>query len=254
MTIIETINGIKHIFATASYSDLPIYIKQYENDKRAGVISLVTAAKKKQLTYDNEKLRLLDMSKFETIYQDKGYINIAGIDEVGRGPVAGPVLSSAVILRPGIDLRLLGINDSKKLSEKKRNFFYDLIQSEAIAIGIGIVEPDIIDKINILEATKLSMKYAVENIKKKPDCLLIDAITLHDINIHQRPIIGGDTKSVSIAAASIIAKVTRDYIMEDYHKIYPNYNFLKNKGYGTKEHMQAIANYGLTPIHRRSFL
>ena len=175
--------------------------------------------------------------------------NIAGIDEVGRGPLAGPVVSAAVILPKDCNLP---VDDSKKLSEKKRNQLFVQIKEQAIAIGIGIIDHEIIDKINILQATKLSMLQAIEKLDIQPDFLLIDALTL-DTKIPQLAIIGGDGKNASIAAASIIAKVTRDSIMVDYHQKYPEYFFHKNKGYGVPAHIAAIKEHGLCTIHRRSF-
>ena len=172
----------------------------------------------------------------------------AGIDEVGRGSLAGPVVSAAVILPENfIDLK-----DSKKLSEKKREFFYELIMKEALAVGIGVIYQDIIDEINILEATKLSMIKAINALSIKPDFLLIDALTLN-INIPQEGVIKGDEKHKEIAAASIIAKVTRDRMMKELHEKYEIYNFMKNKGYGTKEHREAIKKHGYSDFHRKSF-
>jgi len=253
----ETIKDIKEnlekIMQCGDMAAITIAIEKYSKDHRDGVKRLVASYTKKLDNFKKELARLSHMQDYERIYQGKGYRLIAGIDEVGRGPLAGPVVSAAVILPTEISSNFLGINDSKKLSADKRQKFFQIIKQEAIAVGVGIVEHDVIDKINILNATKLSMKYAVGNMEVTPDYLLIDAVALNDIGIPNRPIISGDQKSVSIAAASIIAKVTRDMMMEGYHDMYPEYNFMSNKGYGVAEHVTAIKEYGLTPIHRRSF-
>ena len=212
-----------------------------------------------------EKEALLqEKFNFMKIHEDelynRGALYIAGVDEVGRGPLAGPVVAAAVILPK--DFVLLGINDSKKLSEKKRESFFEIIKEQAIAVGLGLVDNSVIDEINILEATKLAMTKAVFEAEKllfeafgKPiDHLLIDAVTLKNVEISQRNLIKGDENSISIAAASIVAKVTRDNMMSEFHEKYPYYGFDKNKGYGTKAHYEGIANHGICEIHRRSFL
>ncbi len=199
----------------------------------------------------------MDKNKFPTWeleikYQNEGYKNIAGIDEAGRGPLAGPVVAACVILPVGIEIK--GINDSKKLSSKKRNEFFDIIHSNAIDIGVGIISEKIIDDINIYQATILAMKKAISELKQQsPDFLLIDGLCLKNFHIPNDKIIRGDSLSISIAAASIIAKVTRDRIMEEFDKIYPLYNFAKHKGYGTKCHLESIIKYGATNIHRKTF-
>ncbi|MEL7656741.1 MAG: ribonuclease HII [Bacillota bacterium] len=198
------------------------------------------------------RLRLTEMKQIEEELFSGGIQYIAGIDEVGRGPLAGPVVAAAVILPK--DFAILGVDDSKKLSEKKREELYDLIIECAISYSVGIMDNNIIDEINILEATKLAMKQAIEGLAAKPDYILIDALTLKDITIPQRGIIKGDSLSVSIAAASIIAKVTRDRMMDEYHQKYPNYAFDQNKGYGTKAHYLGIDEYGICELHRKSFL
>lgn len=177
---------------------------------------------------------------------------IAGVDEVGRGPLAGPVVAAAVILPPDFDL--LGVNDSKKLSEKRREELFDQIMDRAVAVSIGMRDQQVIDDINILNATKQAMADAIRGLDPQPDIVLIDALELDDIAIPQRGIVKGDAKSVSIAAASIIAKVTRDRMMVDYAAQYPGYAFEKNKGYGTKAHYEGLDRLGTCPIHRRSFL
>lgn len=200
---------------------------------------------------DKEKLRLDEMMNYEKELYEKGIEYIAGIDEAGRGPLCGPVVSAAVILKKGDYIE--GVNDSKKLSEKKREKLFDEINERAVAIGIGIVDENTIDEINILEATRLAMKKAVENLQVKPEHVLVDAEKKVPIEVPYTPIIKGDTLSVSIAAASIIAKVTRDRMLYEMDKKYPEYGLAKNKGYGTKAHVEAIKQYGLTEIHRKSF-
>ena len=196
-----------------------------------------------------ERQRLEGMREFENKYSDLGAV--AGIDEAGRGPLAGPVVACAVILPK--DEEILYLNDSKKLSEKKREELFDIIQEKALAIGIGIVEPKRIDEINILQATYEAMRIALSKLSIRPNLLLNDAVTIPNVDIKQIPLIHGDTLSASIAAASIIAKVTRDRLMLEYDKEYPEYSFSKHKGYGTKLHDEAIKKFGLSKIHRLSF-
>ena len=206
--------------------------------------------KKQQERLEKEIARTKAMSIFEEEYKDYPYI--CGIDEVGRGPLAGPVVAGAVIL-PKDDM-ILYLNDSKKLSEKKREMLYDEIMSRAVATGIGMASPARIDEINILQATYEAMRMAIDNLKVRPDILLNDAVTIPQVDILQVPIIKGDAKSISIAAASIIAKVTRDRLMVEYDKVLPGYDFASNKGYGTKAHIAGLKELGPTPIHRRSFI
>lgn len=206
--------------------------------------------KKQQERLEKEIARTKAMSIFEEEYKDYPYI--CGIDEVGRGPLAGPVVAGAVIL-PKDDM-ILYLNDSKKLSEKKREMLYDEIMNRAIATGIGMASPARIDEINILQATYEAMRMAIDNLKVRPDILLNDAVTIPQVDILQVPIIKGDAKSISIAAASIIAKVTRDRLMVEYDKVLPGYDFASNKGYGTKAHIAGLKELGPTPIHRRSFI
>lgn len=201
--------------------------------------------------FEKEKLRLLGLINYEHKWYDKGLSIIAGIDEAGRGPLAGPVVAGVVVLPKGMLIE--GVNDSKKVSEEKREKLYDVIVKEAISWGVGIVDNNNIDEINILNAAKLAMKIAVEQLKPIPEVLLIDAEKIDMPEIAQESIIKGDAKSHSIAAASIIAKVTRDRMMKEYDEKYPYYGFAKHKGYGTAEHIQAIKKYGLCEIHRRSF-
>ncbi len=192
------------------------------------------------------------MNSFETMAAERGFRNIAGVDEVGRGPLAGPLVAAAVIFPRGYDHPQ--INDSKKLSAVKRKRLHSVILQDAIAVGFGVVEPRLIDEINIHQATILAMKEAVTSLTLQPDYLLIDGLHRLDLPIYQRTVVRGDSLSISIAAASIIAKVSRDLIMETYHCQHPQYNFAKNKGYGTREHQEAIRNYGQCEIHRRSFI
>lgn len=192
----------------------------------------------------------LDNHRYEKKYYNQGYNLIAGVDEVGRGPLVGPVVASAVILPK--DYKLEGLTDSKKLSEKKRDYYYDIIMKDAISIGIGIIDNNIIDKVNIYEATKLAMKEAINNLNPKPEVVLTDAMKL-DIEAPLEPIIKGDIKSITIAAASVIAKVTRDKMMYELDKKYPYYNFKNNKGYPTKDHIAAIEKHGIIKEHRKTY-
>lgn len=197
-----------------------------------------------------ERLRLKEMRIYEEEYGM--YRNICGIDEAGRGPLAGPVVAGAVIL--GEDTEILYLNDSKKLSAKKREELYDEIMEKAVSVGVGIVSPERIDEINILQATYEAMREAVGKLKAKPEILLNDAVVVPGIDIKQVPIVKGDAKSVSVAAASIVAKVTRDRMMAEYEGAYAGYGFAKHKGYGTKEHIESLKRLGPCPIHRRTFI
>lgn len=194
------------------------------------------------------------MSEAENRLREQGYTLICGVDEVGRGPLAGPVMAGAVILPPDTELVIPGVDDSKKVSAKKRAELYDVIREKAIAWAVGAADVETIDRINILQATMLAMRRAIAQLTLQPDALLIDALTLHDISIPQQPIVHGDARSVSIAAASILAKVTRDTLMEELDELYPQYGFRDNKGYGTAAHIAAIREYGPCPIHRRTFI
>lgn len=210
--------------------------------------------RKKEEKLRKELERLEVMSAYEKEYAQ--YTHICGIDEVGRGPLAGPVVACAVVLPK--DVTILYLNDSKKLSEKKRELLYDEIMEKAVAVGIGAVGPARIDEINILQATYEAMRMAIEDLTgklgKKPELLLNDAVTIPEVDIPQVPIIKGDAKSISIAAASIVAKVTRDHLMIEYDQVLPGYDFAKNKGYGTKAHIAGLKELGATPIHRKTFI
>lgn len=205
---------------------------------------------KKAAKLEAEKQRIEAMREYEEMYDTFSYI--CGIDEAGRGPLAGPVVAGAVILPKG--KRILYVNDSKKLSEKKREMLYDVILNEAVSVGVGIVSPERIDEINILNATYEAMREAINNLTVKPDILLNDAVTISGVDIEQVPIIKGDAKSLSIASASIIAKVTRDRLMYHYDELYPEYGFAKHKGYGTKLHTDVLKEIGPCPIHRKTFI
>ena len=246
----KSIGEIKKEFEQADRQTLLSLYEAYADDNRAGVVSLISKYKKKEEKLEEEKKRIENMSIYERKYADFQYI--CGIDEVGRGPLAGPVVAGAVILPKDCDI--LYLNDSKKLSEKMREALYDEIMEKAVATGIGIVGPGRIDEINILQATYAAMRMAIDNLKVRPDLLLNDAVTIPEVDIKQVPIIKGDAKSISIAAASIIAKVTRDRLMVQYEEVLPGYGFASNKGYGSSAHIQAIQEMGATPIHRQSFI
>lgn len=245
------IGFVKEDFAKAkTKEELESFISTYENDARNGVIALVERAKKAIDALEKEIARTEVMKKYE--YENEQYGFVCGIDEVGRGPLAGPVVACAVILPA--NSQILYLNDSKKLSEKKREELYDVIMKEAVAVGIGMRDAGRIDEINILQATYEAMRDAIANLKVKPDVLLNDAVTIPGVEIKQVPIIKGDAKSVSIAAASIVAKVTRDRMMVEYDKEYPGYEFASSKGYGTQKHIEFLKANGPTPLHRRSFI
>ncbi|MER1954517.1 MAG: ribonuclease HII [Desemzia incerta] len=225
-------------------------LKEFRLDARKGVIAAVRSWDKKAEKQQLAQEKLQEMLAYEKRAWAHGKKFIAGVDEVGRGPLAGPVVSAAVILPE--DFNIVGINDSKQLSLVKRNELFDIIQEKALAVGVGIKDAAVIDQVNIYEASKLAMLEAIEQMPIQPDHLLVDAMTL-PLPVSQESIIKGDAKSVSIAAASIIAKVTRDRMMEEYDVMYPGYGFPNNAGYGTKEHLTALEDLGVTPIHRRSF-
>lgn len=250
MDEIYKIGQIKDIFEGIPVAKLPEVIRRFSNDNRAGVIKIVEKYSKVYDKYMLEIERTEKMKEYEKKYDSYEYI--AGIDEVGRGPLAGPVVTCAVILPKDCDI--LYINDSKQLSEKKREELYDIIMEKAVAVGMGIESPEVIDEVNILQATYSAMRKAISNLSVKPDLLLNDAVTIPEVDIKQVPIIKGDAKSISIAAASIVAKVTRDRMMVEFDKMYPGYDFAGNKGYGAASHIEALKKLGPTPIHRRSFI
>lgn len=246
----KNIGDIRNELMAADESELPVFVESYEADQRSGVKTLVAKAKKRIEAYEKELQRTETMKRYEHEYAACGYL--CGIDEVGRGPLAGPVVAGAVILP--MDCKILYLNDSKQLSEKKREELYEVIMRDAVAVAIGCASHERIDEINILQATYEAMREAINKLAVKPDILLNDAVTIPDVDIKQVPIIKGDAKSVSIAAASIVAKVTRDRMMVEYDKVYPEYHFAENKGYGTAAHIDAIKQCGPTPIHRKSFI
>ena len=244
------IGQIKEELKAATEAMLPSFIMAYESDERSGVIKLVEQAKKRLQKLEEERKRIWKLQEYERKYGQ--YTYICGIDEVGRGPLAGPVVAGAVILPKDCDI--LYINDSKKLTAAKREELYDEIMEKAVAAGIGMVSPQRIDEINILQATYEAMREAISKLEPAPDILLNDAVTIPKVTIQQVPIIKGDAKSISIAAASIVAKVTRDRMMVKYDELYPEYHFAENKGYGSAAHIEALRKYGPTPIHRRTFI
>lgn len=246
----KSIQEIKQELEQADTRELSSLLQYYREDERKGVQNLLGKIKREQEKLEQEKLRLENMKIFEKKYESYPYI--AGIDEAGRGPLAGPVVAGAVILPK--DCNILYLNDSKQLSAAKREALYDEIREKAVAYGVGIVSPQRIDEINILQATYEAMRDAINNLKISPELLLVDAVTIPEVSVKQVGIIKGDAKSVSIAAASILAKVTRDRIMVEYEQMYPEYGFAGHKGYGSQAHIAAIRKYGPCPIHRRTFL
>ena len=246
----ESTTQISEKYKALTEVQLQGFIEEYRPDTRKAVAAVVQRAEKRLAALDAERKRMFMMFSFERQYADHSFI--CGIDEVGRGPLAGPVVAGAVILPK--DCSLLYLNDSKQLSEKKREELYDRIMEEAVAVGLGFNSPERIDEINILQATYEAMREAVSKLDPQPDLLLNDAVTIPKVEIPQVPIIKGDAKSASIAAASIVAKVTRDRMMVQYDEIYPEYGFAANKGYGAQAHIDALRKYGPTPIHRRSFI
>jgi ribonuclease HII len=246
----KKINEIKAELQAATFEMLPFFMEEYKEDERAGVKALVRKAETEIAKREAELQRLQLMRAYENEYDMCEYI--CGIDEAGRGPLAGPVVAGAAILPK--DAQILYLNDSKKLSASKRDELYDEIKEKAIAVGVGIVSPERIDEINILQATYEAMRIAIKELGVTPDILLNDAVTIPGVETKQIPIIKGDAKSASIAAASIMAKVTRDRIMEEYDKTYPEYGFAGHKGYGSAAHIDAIKTYGPSPIHRKTFI
>lgn len=246
----KSISQIRQEFDGADEKSGEELCRLYAGDARAGVQNLIARYRRRQDALKKERARLDEMMFYEKKYS--GYERICGIDEAGRGPLAGPVVAGAVILPK--DCEILGVNDSKKLSVKKRELLYDEIMEKAVAVSVGIVSPQRIDEINILQATYEAMREAAAGLGTEPDILLNDAVTIPEVIIPQVPIVKGDAKSVSIAAASIIAKVTRDRIMVEYESRFPGYGFASNKGYGSAEHIEALRRLGPTPIHRNSFI
>ena len=246
----KTIGEIKEEFSAAREADWNAICQMYETDLRSGVQKLVQQYRKKLDALEKEKLRMEQMMQFEHKYEHLGYL--CGIDEVGRGPLAGPVVACAVILPK--DHPILYLNDSKKLTERRRELLYDEIMERAVAVGLGVVSQERIDEINILQATYEAMREAVGKLDPQPEILLNDAVTIPGLSQRQIPIIKGDAKSQSIAAASVVAKVTRDHMMIALDEAYPQYGFASNKGYGSAAHMAALREYGPCPLHRRTFI
>lgn len=246
----QKVNEIKTLLEKTAAKDLPQVLAIYRKDSRNGVMKLVERFDKKYEKYQKELVRLEKMLGFEKKYSSCHAI--CGIDEAGRGPLAGPVVAGAVILPK--DLKILYLNDSKQLSEKQREELYEEIMEKAVSVGVGVVSQERIDEINILQATFEAMRQAIEKLSVVPDLLLNDAVTIPGVSIRQVPIIKGDAKSLSIAAASVIAKVTRDRMMVEYDKLYPAYGFAGHKGYGSLAHIEAIQKHGASPIHRKTFL
>ena len=246
----ETIGQIKEKIKGASPQQLPSLLSCYEKDERSGVQAILRQAQKKLDDLAAERARLEQMRTYEHKYEYLG--PVCGIDEAGRGPLAGPVVAAAVILPQ--DCEILYLNDSKKLSPYRRELLYDEIITRALSVGVGIVGPLRIDEINILQSDYEAMCEALGQLRIMPAVLLNDAVTIPQVTIPQVPIIKGDAKSVSIAAASVIAKVTRDRIMLEYDDLFPDYGFAQHKGYGSAAHIAAIRKYGPCPIHRKSFI
>lgn len=246
----ESIAQIREKFKQADPMELRKLCEIYSDDSRAGVKNLIEGAQKKEKALQVERQRLESMRYYEKKYS--AYQHICGIDEAGRGPLAGPVVAAAVILPK--DCEILYLNDSKKLSPARREKLYDEIMEKAVAVGVGMTGPARIDEINILQATYEAMRCAVSKLSIAPDLLLNDAVTIPDILIPQVPIIKGDAKSLSIAAASVIAKVTRDRLMVQYDQVIPGYGFARHKGYGSREHIEAIRKLGPSLIHRKTFI
>ncbi len=244
-----TIKEIKEQLANIQRLDDSL-LAELEQDSRSGVIQAIAKRKKEIQKRLDEDERLEGMLAYEKELYTQGIQLIAGVDEVGRGPLAGPVVAAAVILPKAC--KIPGLNDSKKIPKSKHKEIYEAVLQNAIAIGIGVKDNQVIDQVNIYEATKLAMMEAIGQLDPQPQHLLIDAMKL-DLPISQTSIIKGDANSLSIAAASIVAKVTRDQMMEEFDKEYPGYDFAKNAGYGTANHLAGLDQLGVTPIHRRSF-
>ena len=244
-----TIKEIKEQLANIQRLDDPL-LAELEQDSRSGVIQAIAKRKREIQKRIDEDERLEGMLAYEKECYARGIELIAGVDEVGRGPLAGPVVAAAVILPKAC--KIPGLNDSKKIPKYKHKEIYEAVLQNAIAIGIGIKDNHVIDQVNIYEATKLAMMEAIGQLEPQPQHLLIDAMKL-DLPISQTSIIKGDANSLSIAAASIVAKVTRDQMMEEFDREYPGYDFAQNAGYGTAKHLAGLDKLGVTPIHRRSF-
>ncbi len=246
----KSVSDIKNEFQQADEAGLARLFEEYARDTRAGVAGLLASYRKKTEKLARERERLDKMRKYER--ENAHYGLVCGVDEAGRGPLAGPVVAGAVILPE--DCEILYLNDSKQLTEKRREELYGEIRDKAVAWAVGMASPARIDEINILQATYEAMREAIASLGTAPGVLLCDAVRIPGIAIPQVPIIGGDAKSLSIAAASVMAKVTRDHLMREYDRIMPQYGFASHKGYGSAAHIAALKEYGPSPIHRKTFI
>lgn len=245
----QSIAELNQLFAERQLTDSDIESLQF--DERKGVQAIIKKYRKQQEKEQRLKEQFIKMTSYEQTCRKNGFHLMAGVDEAGRGPLAGPVVAAAVILPE--NFTLYGLNDSKQLTAQERKAFYDMIVDEAVAFHVAVIEHTTIDEINIFEATKLAMKQALEQLNPQPDCALIDAVTLNGLNFPVKSLVKGDQKSITIAAASILAKVTRDELMNEIHKVYPQYDFKSNAGYGTKYHIEQLKEWGPSPYHRQSF-
>lgn len=248
----ESVGDIKRRLSACSPNELEQVLEELSADGRKGVQSLTAAFRKKQEALRREQERTEKLWEIERECLQKGFQTVGGIDEVGRGPLAGPVIAAFVLLKP--DSQLLYINDSKKLSAQKREFLAEEIKKEALCVSIGAASAEEIDRMNILQATYHAMQLAVSTAAIQADFLLVDALTIPKIRIPQKGIVHGDARSISIGAASIVAKVYRDTMMTELDKLFPEYGFAEHKGYGTPSHIEAIRKFGPCPLHRKTFL
>lgn len=246
----KSISEITKMYKQADVKDLPAFIEEFKEDERGGVQNLIQKANKRLLDLETEKERMYNMFSYERKYGEYQYI--CGVDEVGCGPLAGPVVAAAVVLPKDCDI--LYLNDSKKLTENKREEIFDEIMEKATSVGIGFALPERIDEINIRQADFEAMRMALSKLSVEPDFIMVDGYPIGGIEKKQISIVKGDSKSASIAAASIIAKVTRDRLMTEYDEVFPGYGFASNKGYGSAEHIKALKELGPTPIHRKTFI
>ncbi|MGY3730413.1 ribonuclease HII [Lactococcus termiticola] len=247
--MVATIKEVKAQLALVKRLD-DSFFTELASDSRAGVQSAIKQRQKQIQAMEAEEARLEEMLSFEKELYAQGISLIAGVDEVGRGPLAGPVVAGAVILPE--NCKIPGLNDSKQVPKSKHKAMAEAVKEKALAYGIGVISPEVIDEVNIYEASKLAMMEAIRQLKPQAEHLLIDAMTL-PLAVEQTKIIHGDARSLSIAAASILAKVARDEMMADYDKTYPGYDFAHNAGYGTAKHLEALKKQGITPIHRKTF-
>ncbi len=245
----QTIAQLKQLYAKGKFNDQ--LVEQLKLDERKGVQALVKRYATERQKRQEMEAAFLQMCTYENKLYEHGYHWIAGVDEAGRGPLAGPVVAAAVILPS--DFKLLGLNDSKKLSDATRKRYFSMIKERAISYSVAVIHNDEIDRINIFEATKKAMSKALNQLDRVPDYALIDAVELKGLPFRSKSLVKGDEKSISIAASSIIAKVTRDEMMKAIHHKYPVYDFKTNMGYGTKQHVDKLARYGPSPFHRHSF-